>query len=127
MSFAFDPTAGAIVVAAELTGPSGRSQVNLLLDTGANTTVIAEAALATAGYDPADPPGQIPITTASAVSTAGVFIVAELASLGLSRANIPVLSHTLPPGVDVDGLLGIDFFEGHILTLDFINHTLGLV
>ncbi len=30
-----------------------------------------------------------------------------------------VLCHTLPPSATVDGLLGLDFFRGHQLTVDF--------
>jgi hypothetical protein len=30
-----------------------------------------------------------------------------------------VLAHTLPPSAGVDGLLGLDFLRGQVLTVDF--------
>jgi predicted aspartyl protease len=126
MNFPFDPSTGAIIVSADLAGPTGQTRLRLLLDTGANTTVIAEAPMVAVGFDPSAPPGQVPVTTASAVGSAGLFIVPALAALGVVRSNFPILCYSLPPGVDLDGLLGFDFFEGHVLTLDFVNHTLSL-
>ena len=35
------------------------------------------------------------------------------------RTEFPVLGHTLPPSAGVDGLLGLDFFRGQSLTLNF--------
>ena len=40
-------------------------------------------------------------------------------TLGQNRTGFPVIAHTLPDTTMVDGLLGLDFFQGHILTLDF--------
>jgi hypothetical protein len=39
--------------------------------------------------------------------------------LGQIRILFPVVAHTLPPTTSVDGLLGLDFFRGLELTLDF--------
>jgi hypothetical protein len=38
---------------------------------------------------------------------------------GYNLLHFSVLSHALPPVAGVDGLLGLDFFRGQILTLDF--------
>jgi hypothetical protein len=43
----------------------------------------------------------------------------KLTTLGQERFNFPVLAHTLPPSTGVDGLLGLDFFRGLRLTIDF--------
>jgi hypothetical protein len=56
----------------------------------------------------------------------GLFIVNRFSALGLDRINFPAVSYGLPPGADFDGLLGTDFFEGHVLTIDFVNHTVAL-
>lgn len=32
-----------------------------------------------------------------------------------------VAAHDLPLGVEADGLLGLDFFRGFVLTLDFVR------
>lgn len=38
---------------------------------------------------------------------------------GRTIENFPMLCHTLPPSAMVDGLLGLDFFRGRRLILDF--------
>jgi hypothetical protein len=38
--------------------------------------------------------------------------VQRLEALGKSINDFPILSHTLPPTSQVDGLLGLDFFRG---------------
>lgn len=126
MTFPFDPDAGAIVVTAELTGPSGTVRLSLLLDTGANATMIAAAPMAAAGFNPACPYASIPMTTASATEEAGLFIAPTFSSIGLTRRNMPILCHTLPAGAGVDGLLGCDFSDGQILIIDFQNHTVSV-
>ena len=37
-----------------------------------------------------------------------------------------ISSHTLPPSVGVDGLLGLDFFRDQLLRLDFKNGLISL-
>jgi hypothetical protein len=71
------------------------------------------------GYDPADEQFGMQITTASGIEFVSTIIVQRLAVLGQERANFPVLCHTLPPDTEVDGVLGLDFFRGRRLTLDF--------
>ncbi len=127
MTLPFDPAAGAVVVDGELAGPLNTVEVRLLVDTGANVTAVAPGVLSAVGYDPTQPPGQISVTTASSAGVgAGIFMVNRLTALGLDRKNFPLLSYALPPNVDFDGLLGLDFFEGHVLTLDLVNHTISL-
>jgi hypothetical protein len=43
----------------------------------------------------------------------------KVAALGLERTAFSVLAHTLPPSAGVDGLLGLDFLRGQVLTVDF--------
>ena len=38
---------------------------------------------------------------------------------GQKRAEFSVLGHTLTPSTEVDGLLGLDYFRGLSLTIDF--------
>lgn len=71
------------------------------------------------GYDPALAPDRIQITTGSGVEFAPRVVLQKITALGLERTAFPVLGHTLPPSAAVDGLLGLDFFRGHVLTIDF--------
>lgn len=127
MSSPFDPNAGAVTVLGELAGPAGTIALRLLVDTGADVSVIDPVRMLAAGYDPAQPLGQISVTTAhSAGSAVGFFRVTRLTALGVDRLGHIVLSYALPPNVGFDGLLGLDFFEDRVLTIDFVRHTVSL-
>ena len=119
MSVPFDPQRGLVVVRAELWSPSGSAVLRLALDTGATSTVVNVAMLVALGYDPGLAPDRIQITTGSGVEFAPRVPLQKLAALGLDRTAFSVLAHTLPPSAGVDGLLGLDFFRGQVLTIDF--------
>jgi hypothetical protein len=119
MSFPFDPHAGVVLVEAELEGPAGKTPANLALDTGSSYTAVGEAILVALGYDPAASPTRLQITTGSGVLFVPQISVARVRALGLERTAFPVVGHTLPPSAGVDGLLGLDFLRGCVLTIDF--------
>ena len=115
----FDPHNGPVIVRVEVFGSAGSAILRLALDTGATTTVINTGLLITLGYDPIASPERIQITTGSGVEFAPRLSLSRIATLDIERSNFPVLSHTLPPSAGVDGLLGLDYFRGRTLTVDF--------
>ena len=119
MRHSFDRHEGLIIVRAELFGPSGSIVVRLALDTGATSTTINAGLLNSIGYDPALVPDRVQLTTGGAVEYAPRLSVNRIEALSQERANFLVVAHTLPPSASVDGLLGLDFFRGHELNLDF--------
>ena len=119
MSFSFNPQQELIIVRAELEGPSGTGNLRLALDTGASTTLISAGMLVTVGYDPALAPQRVQITTGSGVEFVPRITIQKLRALGEERTGLSVLCHTLPVSAGVDGLLGLDFFRGHLLAIDF--------
>jgi predicted aspartyl protease len=119
VTFAFDLRRGLIIVPTEISGPSGTGIVQMALDTGATSTLVNLAVLAAIGYDPAMAGDRLQITTGSRVELAPRIELQGLVALGQHRSGFPVLGHTLPPSAGVDGLLGLDFFRGLHLTLDF--------
>jgi hypothetical protein len=119
MSVSFDPRQGLIVVHAELWGPAGSAVLQLALDTGATGTLVNVGMLVAMGYDPALAPERFQVTTGSGVEFVPRIVLEKVMALGQERTAFPVLGHTLPPSAGVDGLLGLDFFRRHILTLDF--------
>jgi predicted aspartyl protease len=127
VSFAFDPHRGLLLVQAELLGPSGTGILSLALGTGATATMVNQSRLMQLGYDPAAAPNRLQVTTGSGVEFVARIVLEKIAALGQERAGFPVLCHTLPPSAGVDGLLGLDFLRGQILTVDFRSGRITLV
>jgi len=119
MPFPFDPGQALIIVRAEVVGPGASAVLRLALDTGATWTLINAAILVSIGYAPALVPERLQVTTGSGVEFVPRLNLRKISALGQHRADFPVLCHTLPPTAAVDGLLGLDFLRGQILTIDF--------
>ena len=119
MNFSFNAQRGPIVVWGQLFGSSGSIILRLALDTGATKTTINVAPLTAIGYDPSLAPDRVQVTTGSGVEFAPRVLVRSIQILKQKRNFFPVLAHTLPPTASVDGLLGLDFFRGQILTINF--------
>jgi len=119
MSLSFDPRQGLIVVRAELWGPTGSAILQLALDTGATGTLVNVGMLVAVGYDPALTPDRFQVTTGSGVEFVPHITLDKIVTLEQERKGFPILGHTLPPSAGVDGLLGLDFFRGQTLTIDF--------
>lgn len=119
MKIEFDPKQGLIIIPTRLHGSQGDTIVRLALDTGATNSMINWDVAVLLGYDPASVKERIQITTGSGVEFAPRIVIKKIDVIGRSLENFPVLCHTLPPSATVDGLLGLDFFRGERLVLDF--------
>jgi predicted aspartyl protease len=119
MSFAFNATAGLILVESRVHGPKGDMAVRLALDTGATTTMLNADVFAVLGYDPASEARRVHVTTGSGVEFAPLVAVEKIEALAEERHGLEVLCHTLPPSATVHGVLGLDFFRNRRLTVDF--------
>ena len=126
MSFPFNAQAGPVMVQAEVIGPLGAIFLRLALDTGASRTTIDPAALVKIGYDPALAPDRIQVTTGSGMEYLPRLQVAQFRALRQVRTNFSILSHALPPSATIDGLLGLDFFRGQKLIVDFRQGSISL-
>jgi len=108
-------TGGPMVVDASLNGVALR----LIVDTGADRTLISPAAMARAGFDPSrGSPAQIRGVTGDA--TAAVVQVPRLDLAGTQVGPVAVIVHTLA-AEGVDGLLGRDVLDAFTLTVDAAN------
>jgi hypothetical protein len=119
VSYSFDASRGLILVKAELAGPGGIAVLQFALGTGATASVVNVAMLVAIGYGPTLALDQVQVTTGSGVEFAPRVELQRLTALGRERLGFPVLGHTLPPSAGVDGLLGLDFLRGLVLTIDF--------
>jgi hypothetical protein len=52
--------------------------------------------------------------------------VTRLLALGHTRTDFEIAALAPPPALTVDGLLGLDFLRGHVLTLDLARGRVGL-
>jgi predicted aspartyl protease len=121
VTFPFNPARGLIRVRVNLAGPLGNTFVDLALDTGATSTLIGMDPLQLVGYDPASTGQPISVTTAAGVVPSFRLPILSLTALGQTRTTMSILARALPPTSSVDGLLGLDFLRGHILTIDLIK------
>jgi hypothetical protein len=53
-------------------------------------------------------------------------MVRHVSALNWQRDDFLVLAHQLPPALLVDGLLGLDYFRDHILTIDFLHNEIDM-
>jgi hypothetical protein len=124
MSCTFDSHQGLIFVKAELTGPKGNIFVRLALSTGATRTLVNVDILVIIGYEQALTLDPIDVTTGSGVESVSRITLSKIVALGQTRTQFPMLAHT--PSTGVDGILGLDFFRGQTLTIDFGNGKINL-
>jgi aspartyl protease family protein len=121
MILPFDPRASRIVIVAEIAGRIRTTRARLLLDTGASFSVLSGTLLAELGYNPTSEGVLTTLTTGSRQEQAWQLFAKGMTALGVTREDFPVVCHDPPPEARLDGVLGIDFFRGHVLTLDFVN------
>jgi len=125
-AYAFPSKSGPILVETEVSGPAGRVNVKLVLDTGATTSLINLSTLLHLGFDPDQSPRRVRMTTGSTVETVPLVVLTRLGALGQNHFGFPVIAHPLPASSAVDGLLGLDFLRGQALTIDFRTGYLSL-
>ncbi len=119
MSYPFDPSHGPILVSAEVTGPERSMTLQLILDTGATTSLLNEAVVWALGYDLASVTDRVQMTTGSLITSVPKVVLTRLTALGQHRFGFPILAHTLPVSASVHGLLGLDFLRDGVLSIDF--------
>lgn len=121
MSIRFDPFENLIHIRAKVFGPIGSTSLLLALDTGASSSTISRERLLSLGYELSDSSEGSRIVTGSRVEFAPQITVAKFSTLGQQRENFSVLAYDLPLEAGVDGVLGLDFFRGQNLNIDFRN------
>ena len=119
MKFEFDTNKGQILVVVKVSAYSIRGEVTLALDTGADVTVIEEHFLREFGFDTRSGVDGIKLTTASGYGIARKLVVPNFRALGKTRRNFALACYTFPKSIGVDGVLGLDFFRGFDLNINF--------
>jgi predicted aspartyl protease len=100
-------------------GANGKAYPKLLIDTGSAYTILSQEILEFIGSSPATASKRQRIITGSGYEIVPVVSVKRFNCFGKILKGFPMLGHTLPFGVYVDGLLGMDFlskFDIEIMT-----------
>lgn len=126
MTFTFDPAGRAVFLDVWITGPSDTKLARLRLDTGATHTLIRATMLELVGFRPADMTRPRRFRSATGGGEAPTLVLRQLLALGHTRTEFRVAAYDPPPAVSGDGLLGLDFLRGRVLTLDFARGRVGL-
>ena len=106
-------TGGPLIVSALLNG----TPLRLLVDTGADRTLISPTAMGRAGFDLRQgTPTRIRGVTGDAVAT--LVLVPRLDVAGASVGPVGVVVHAIPGQNSVDGLLGRDVLDAFTVTVD---------
>lgn len=126
MNTPFDPSARLVVILAQVVGPSGRLRLRLALDTGATRTVISEPFVRALGIDTARLPRPFRVAAATGSTAAAEVQLSYLSALGIDWPRPPVITYPLNTATSIDGLLGLDFLRGRVLTLDFARGRIAL-
>ena len=103
-----------------MTGPAGLARCVVAVDTGAVRTSISPFLLEAVGYELITSPRTTAVVSATGLTRAPVFDSVQVMALG-ERRDLDVMALQLPQGLNFQGLLGLDFFRGTALIIDFAN------
>lgn len=126
MRYSFDPKARLIEIPVELTGPWGSHEFIFALDTAASRTCVSEIALRRIGIRTEHFPKHNVVHGVNSDSRFGTVDLDLVKALGVSEKQFNVAFTDLNPSSKIHGLLGLDFFRGRILTVDFPRGTVAL-
>ena len=92
---------------------------NFAIDTGASISLIDMDVLHAIGFQKKHAIRTIQTMTASRREVAYEFELSNIKAIGLIRRNFKVISRSLPSGLGIDGLLGLNFFRNNELSINF--------
>lgn len=116
----FDPTGDQILIPGLITGPRGKvRRVRFLVDTGTPHTVVDAPLTDEIGCGAHQAVGKSRLWGVSGISTGYVVRAPRVRVLGRDMLDYPIAIHDLPNDLGVEALLGLDFFRGCFLGIDF--------
>lgn len=121
MKLAFDPASRTVALTVELFGPMRSRNLRLLLDTGAMRTAIRPHHLEFVGYTRFASSVPVPVVGVTGVALASIERVIRLDLNGIVRDNLDVVAIDLASPPHIDGLLGMDFPAGALVTINTVE------
>lgn len=111
----------AITLPVKLSGSTGQKIVTAILDTGASFTLFSPEALVAIGCEPNPSKGSIKIVTASSIEFVPLVKVPMVEFYGQQLRDVNVVSHSMPPGVLAEGLIGLNVLRQFNVYLEFLK------
>lgn len=127
MKFSYERDHGLLVVRAHIHSNTDVARVRLAVDTGAARTIIDPGSLLSCGFDARSSGKSTHLVFGGGPSMIPLVSVFSLKCLGQYRTDFEVASYRLPPEMNINGLLGLDFLEGRKLIVDLAEGTLELL
>jgi predicted aspartyl protease len=115
----FDRKAALIVVPVTIKVGAEIRKYDFAVDTGATISLINSSVMTELGYRQQDSIRTTQTITASKRETVYEYSLDNIMAIGFIRRNFRVISRSLPMGLGIDGLLGLNFFKNKELTIDF--------
>jgi predicted aspartyl protease len=126
MIVSFDPSARRVFVPVFVVGPAHTHKFEFLVDTGASQTSMRAEFLRRLGFNPESATRRTRMRSVTGTATAPLLIVPRLSSLDHTRTDFEIAAHDPPAAIQADGLLGMDFFLGRVLTIDCVRGRVSL-
>lgn len=104
---------------AQINGPTGVREIDMILDTGAAYTVIAWDVAKDIGYDPAASERRMSIVTANGVIEAPLITVESIQLAELRVEAVDVICLDIPEVAGIEGLLGLSFLQHFCTVIDY--------
>ena len=114
----FDPEAGAIYIDAQVSGPGGDVPARFLLDTGAHRTTINVSFTDDLGYGAHMANRRTRSIGAGAAIHGYTMNLRRYELMGTSLEGFEVVCEDFHAEAEIDGLVGMVFLRGRILTID---------
>ena len=115
----FDRKSAMVIVQVTVKVDGKFKRFKFAVDTGATITLIKDDVMKEMGYLKTNSIRTTKTITASKAETVYEYNLDNIMALGLIRRNFKVISRSLPVGLGIDGLLGLNFFKNKELTIDF--------
>ncbi len=120
----FDPKELVIHVRLRIWGPARDSDLLFVFDTGTKRTVVDTAAIDALGYGASMGNALTTLTGVDGKQQGYRLKVDRFDALGMSLEGFNVFCHDFDETLGIDGLIGMDFIAGRVVTID---NVLGLL
>jgi predicted aspartyl protease len=114
----FEPDRDLIIVTGAVTGPAGRADCRMILDTGCAITTLTPELARTIGYGSRDGLRRSTVSAPGGVVPGFFVVILELVALGFRVENVlvnvsefDVTSHQRRDDLEADALLGLTFLD----------------